>query len=125
MKELAKTIKTMKKSATIDLLVGEMNGAVQELQNDLKSLSYLLNPSPTVENTTQLEATSTVVPLMEIIPAVTLASILIETAVRIEALIDAVEELAKLAEFTTNDDKSKQSKMKDKIVPNESKTEEV
>ncbi|XVF51245.1 hypothetical protein PTKIN_Ptkin04bG0169200 [Pterospermum kingtungense] len=127
MRELAETIKTMNKSSTIDLLVGEMNGAVQELQNDLKSLSYLLNPSPTLENkkleTGSMEATATVVPLMEIIPAVTLASILIETAARIEALVDAVEELAKLAEFTVNDDKSKQSKMKDKIVPNEEKNE--
>ncbi|XWS61556.1 hypothetical protein CRYUN_Cryun07bG0135400 [Craigia yunnanensis] len=127
-RELAETVKTMKKSSTIDLLVGEMNNAVQELQNDLKSLSCLLNPSPTPENkkleTACMEATATV-PLMEIIPAVTLASILIEIALRIEALVDAVEELAKLAEFTIKDEKSKQSKMKDKIITDEEKTKET
>ncbi|XWS50140.1 hypothetical protein CRYUN_Cryun12cG0063200 [Craigia yunnanensis] len=125
-RELAETVKTMKKSSTIDLLVGEMNSAVQELQNDLKSLSHLLNPSADPENkkleTSCMEATTTTVPLMEIIPVVTLASIIIEIVVRIESLVDNVEELAKLAEFPTRDDKSKQSKMKDKIVSDE-KTE--
>ena len=126
-RELAETVKTMKKSSTIDLLVGEMNSAVQELQNDLKSLSHLLNPSADPENkkleTACMEATTTTVPLMEIIPVVTLASIIIEISVRIESLVDAVEELAKLAEFPTRDDKSKQSKMKDKIVSDEEKAE--
>ncbi|KAK6262694.1 hypothetical protein QUC31_008510 [Theobroma cacao] len=124
-RELAETVKTMKKSSTIDLLVGEMNTAVQELQNDLKSLSYLLNPSTIPENKkmkTSMEATATV-PLMEIIPVVTLASILIEIAVRIEALVGAVKELAKLADFATHDDKSKQTKTKDKFVPDEKQSE--
>ncbi|XP_022754202.1 aluminum-activated malate transporter 10-like [Durio zibethinus] len=126
-RELAETVKTMKKSSTIDLLVGEMNSAVQELQNDLKSLSYLLNPSSGPENknleTACMEATTPTVPLMEIIPVVTLASILIEIVVRIEALVDAVEELGKLAEFATRDAGSKQSQMKDEIVTIEEKTE--
>ncbi|XP_022721831.1 aluminum-activated malate transporter 10-like [Durio zibethinus] len=126
-RELAETVKTMKKSSIVDLLVGEMNSAVQELQNDLKSLSYLLNPSTTPEKkkleTACIEATTTV-PLMEFIPVVTLASILIEIAVRIEAVVDAVEELAKSAEFRIDDDdKSKQSKIKDKIVSEEEKIE--
>ncbi|XVF12906.1 hypothetical protein REPUB_Repub08aG0160300 [Reevesia pubescens] len=125
-RELAETVKKMKKSSTIDLLVEEMNSAVQELQNDLKSLSHLLNPSLIPENkileTACMEATTATVPLIEIIPMVTLASILIEIATRIEALVNAVEELAKLAEFGINDDKSKQSKMKDKIVSDEEKT---
>ncbi|XVE58130.1 hypothetical protein DITRI_Ditri04bG0145400 [Diplodiscus trichospermus] len=126
LKELAETVRTMKKSSTIDLLVGEMNSGVQQLQNDLKSLSCFLNPSTTPENkqleTACMEATATV-PLMEIIPVVTLASILIEITVRIEGLVDAVDELAKLAEFAINDDKSKQRKMKDEIVSDEEKNE--
>lgn len=127
MRELAETVKTMKKSSTIDLLVGEMNSAVEELRNDLTSLCHLLNPSAAPENkesvTASMEAKIATVPLMEIIPVVTLASILIEIAMRIEALVDAVEELAKLAGFGTQDDKSNQSKMKDKIAADEDKTE--
>lgn len=98
----------MNKSPTIDLLVEEMNSAVEELHNDLKSLSHLLNPSTTAEN--QISATA-LVPFMEIIPVVTLASILIEIAVRIEALVGSVEELVK------------ESEMKDKIVAKEEKPE--
>ncbi|XWS38180.1 hypothetical protein CRYUN_Cryun19dG0108200 [Craigia yunnanensis] len=104
-----------------------MNSAVQELQNDLKSLSHFLNPSTTPENkkleTASMETTTATVPLMKIVPVVTLASILIEIAARIEALVDVVEELAKSAEFATRDDKCKQSKMKDKIVSDAEKTE--
>ncbi|XVF10339.1 hypothetical protein REPUB_Repub07fG0174300 [Reevesia pubescens] len=126
-RELAEIVKTTKKSSTIDLLVGEMNSAVQELQNDLKSLSHLLNPSTNPENkkleTDSCLETTASVPFMEIIPVVTLASMLIEIGVRIEALVDAVEELAKLAVFEIHDEKSKQSKLKDKSVSDERKTE--
>ncbi|KAJ6414989.1 hypothetical protein OIU84_003898 [Salix udensis] len=44
-KELAKTIKTLKKSSSIDFLVEEMSGAVQDLQNEIKSLPNLLRPA--------------------------------------------------------------------------------
>ncbi|TYH80092.1 hypothetical protein ES332_D03G109000v1 [Gossypium tomentosum] len=108
-KELAESVKKMNKSPTIDLLVEEMNSALEELHNDLKSLSHLLNPSTTAEN--QISATG-LVPFMEIIPVVTLASILIEISVRIEALVGSVEELVK------------ESEMKDKIVAKEEKPEE-
>ncbi|PPD99709.1 hypothetical protein GOBAR_DD03272 [Gossypium barbadense] len=107
-KELAESVKKMNKSPTIDLLVEEMNSALEELHNDLKSLSHLLNPSTTAEN--QISATG-LVPFMEIIPVVTLASILIEISVRIEALVGSVEELVK------------ESEMKDKIVAKEEKPE--
>ncbi|XVE64632.1 hypothetical protein DITRI_Ditri07aG0116100 [Diplodiscus trichospermus] len=126
-RELAETVKTTKKSCSIDLLMGEMNSAVQELQNDLKSLSHLLNPGAAPEDkkmeTACMEATIATIPLMEITPVVTLASILIEIVARIEALVGAVEELAKLAEFPICDDKSNQSKIKDAIVSDEEKTE--
>ncbi|KAK8618132.1 hypothetical protein V6N13_116003 [Hibiscus sabdariffa] len=109
-RELAEIVKTMKKSSTIDLLVGEMNSAVQELQNDLKSLRGLWNRSTVPENKTSGAACSEAtpaLPLMEMIPVVTLASILIEISAQIEAVVDAVEELANLAEFGIN--KCKQS----------------
>ncbi|KAG4187497.1 hypothetical protein ERO13_A08G081200v2 [Gossypium hirsutum] len=120
-RELAETVKMMKKkSSTTDLLAEEMKSAVQELQNDLKTIPHLLNPSAIPGNKTLetacSEATTPTVTLMELVPVVTLASILIEISGRIEALVDAVEELAKLAEFGINDDKSKHSKMTDKTV---------
>ncbi|KAL4325247.1 hypothetical protein GQ457_11G025360 [Hibiscus cannabinus] len=110
-RELAEIVKTMKKSSTIDLLVGEMNSAVQELQNDLKSLPGLWNRSTVPENKTSGAACSEAtpaLPLMEMIPVVTLASILIEISAQIEAFVDAVEELSNLAEFGINN-KCKQS----------------
>ncbi|OMP02860.1 Aluminum-activated malate transporter [Corchorus olitorius] len=125
-REVAESAKTMKKSSNTELLIGEMNAAVQELQNDLKSLSNLLNPSPTPENKNleaPMEAKAETVPIMEIIPVVTLSSILIEFSVRVEVLVDTVEELANLAEFKIHDDKSKQRKLNDKIAPDEEETD--
>ncbi|KAK8636691.1 hypothetical protein V6N13_124431 [Hibiscus sabdariffa] len=116
-REVAETVKKMNKSPTVFMLIGEMNGAVEELRNDLKSLSQLLDLSTSAENKEHET------PLMEIIPVVTLASILIEIAVRTEAIVSSVEELAKLAEFAAHDGKSKRSEMKDKIVPDEEKPE--
>ncbi|KAE8732732.1 hypothetical protein F3Y22_tig00001750pilonHSYRG00022 [Hibiscus syriacus] len=92
-RELAETVKTMKRSSNIDLLPARRS-----------------------------EATPAV-PLMDIIQVVTLASMLIEISGRIEALVDDVEELAKLAKFGINDDKCKQSEMKDKSASDEVKNE--
>ncbi|XP_039045239.1 aluminum-activated malate transporter 10-like [Hibiscus syriacus] len=123
-RELAENLKTMKKSSTIDLLVSEMNNAVQELESDLKLLPRLPEQSTVSENKTLdaacREATPTV-PLMDIIQVVTLASMLIEISGRIEALVDDEEELARLAEFGINDDKCMQSEMKDKSLSGEEK----
>ena len=113
--ELARVIKTMKKSSSIDFLVGQMNSSVQDLQNDLKSLPSLLvtqpiTPVPEALNAQEkkIEQTSTTqpasVPLMEIVPLVTLTSLLIEISSRIEGIVDAVEELADLAQFKPVDD---------------------
>ena len=109
-RELALTIKTMKKSSNIHFMVGDMNNAVQELQVNLKALPKLFNPpskpeaaeTPEDKTTEQQPASKTVVtimPLMDIIPLVTLTSLLIEIVTRINGIVDAVEELAKLAEF--------------------------
>ncbi|BFG32048.1 hypothetical protein CerSpe_183220 [Prunus speciosa] len=122
-KELAKTMKTMKKSSTIDFLVGEMNNAVLELQEDLKSLPTLFIPQPLQEaecpeNKSTEQDSKKAVPLMEIIPLVTLASLLIEIVSRIEGMVSAVEELAGLAEFKSVEDrKTNQNQTTNKVVP--------
>ncbi|XP_031262764.1 aluminum-activated malate transporter 10-like isoform X2 [Pistacia vera] len=122
-KELAKIIKTMTKSSTIDLLVGEMNNAVEDLQNDLKTLSGLFNPEDeTPENNNETQKTSlkttTEIPLLGVISVVTFASLLIEIASRIEAVVEEVEKLANLAEFQVMDQcKSKQNQASTEIIP--------
>ncbi|KAK9275734.1 hypothetical protein L1049_023002 [Liquidambar formosana] len=140
-RELALMIKTMRKSTKIDFLVGEMNIAVQELQNDLKSLPTSLLPPPppppspplpeaeTTPESKQRETisnTAATVPLIEVIPLVTLASLLIEIATRIEGIVDTVEELAELAEFKPAvQGKSKQDQSTNKSAPDEKKDEET
>lgn len=101
----------MKRSSQIDISIEEMNDAVQDLQENLKSLScFLIEPKAleaTVENENK-EAILTV-PLVEVLPLVSFASLLIEIAGRIEGLVKAVEELANLAEF-----KPKQNQLENK-----------
>ncbi|GLT56106.1 hypothetical protein SLA2020_291770 [Shorea laevis] len=105
LKELATTIKTMTKSSTIDILVAEMNFAVQELQNALNSLPSQFIPPElmTVEGSADAKGEcatkSGMPPLLEVLPLVTAVSLLIEIAARIGGVVDAVEELASLAEF--------------------------
>ncbi|XP_058223664.1 aluminum-activated malate transporter 10-like [Rhododendron vialii] len=107
LKELAATMKTMRKYSTTDVLVGEMNFAVQELQNALKSLpNQQLQIGATGEQTT----TEFIVPLIDILPLATAIFLLIEIAARIKGIVDAVDELADLAEFKPEiDEQSKQS----------------
>ncbi|EXC07933.1 Aluminum-activated malate transporter 10 [Morus notabilis] len=106
-KELASIVKTMKKSSSIDFLAEQMNSRVQGLRNELKFLPSLVTPETpkeagnvqdskkTKENSVGLASAS----LMEIVPLATLTSLLIENAARIEGIVDAVEELADLAQF--------------------------
>ncbi|XP_052192058.1 aluminum-activated malate transporter 10 [Diospyros lotus] len=111
LKELVVTMKTMTKSSTTDLTVGEMNFAVQELQNALKSLPIqLLFPTISANNATAETTTEQfAVPLIKILPLATAMSLLIEIAARIEGIVDQVDELADLAEFKpAADNKSKQ-----------------
>ncbi|PSS03924.1 Aluminum-activated malate transporter like [Actinidia chinensis var. chinensis] len=112
LKEMVVTMKTMTKSSTTDLLVEEMNFAVQELQNALKALpNQLISPHGSA-NDTKVETTSKqfIVPVIEIVPLATTISLLSEIAARIEGIVDAVEDLADLAEFKpATDNKPKQS----------------
>lgn len=102
-REIVKTMKTMKKSSSADLLISEMNESVQELQKELRCLSCVL-PDPEAaqtakDNENKKTAKKSAIPLMEIIPMVTFASMLMEITVRIVSLTEVVSELADLAEF--------------------------
>lgn len=112
LKELAVTMKTMTKSPTTDLSVGEMNFSAQELQNALKSLPNPLLFPPLSENDKKGEATTkhSAVTLIDIVPLATAISLLIEIATRIERIADEVDVLATLAEFdSVSDEKSQQN----------------
>lgn len=63
---------------------------------------------------------------MDIVPLVTLASLLTEIASRIEGVVDAVEELATLAEFKPMpNDKTEENQTTNKVVPDQHKEEET
>ncbi|KAF9616444.1 hypothetical protein IFM89_029698, partial [Coptis chinensis] len=105
LKELAHITKTMRKSSTIDFSVEDMKGAVQDLQDALKSLPTQINTSkqPVGEAPQEKKMDAivahTTIPLIEVVPLVTAASLLIEITTRIEGLVVEVDELARLANF--------------------------
>lgn len=124
----------MKKSSNIGFLVGEMNSAVQEFQDHLKSLPTLSIPQSLQEadqnaenkNTEPTSTKAESVPLMDVVPLVTLASLLTEIASRIEGVVDAVEKLADLAEFKPMpDDKTEANQPTNKVVPGQHIEEET
>nr|GEU34280.1 aluminum-activated malate transporter 10-like [Tanacetum cinerariifolium] len=102
----------MTHAAQIDLTTNEMKKAVEDLQNDLKSLPGLL-----IQSHKKLE-------LLEVIPLVTFITLLIELASRIEGgILKTVEELADLAKFKKVKDEMELQKTQDtsKIVDNTEK----
>ncbi|CAH1419878.1 unnamed protein product [Lactuca virosa] len=117
-RELATIVSTTTRSNKIDMAVEDMKNAVQELQNDLKSLPDLLvqphdkgeesSTPKSLEKNDRVPSQITVIPLMEVIPIVSFASLLMETASRIEEnIVKAVEELADSAQFKQPADKMK------------------
>ncbi|XP_038906852.1 aluminum-activated malate transporter 10 [Benincasa hispida] len=107
LKELSIVIKKMKKSTKIDFLVSDMNIALQELQNAIKSLPQMeVSLSEQEENNEKATITP---PLMELLPLATLVSLLIETTSRIEHVVNAVETLANVANFDSEEEKKKPS----------------
>lgn len=100
LKELAMTVKTMTKSTKTQLLVQEMNLAVQSFQSVFKDLSkqaVLQLENETDEEKTAKKAQK--VPIMAIFPLATMASLLIEIAERVEGIFVEVDEMAAQAEF--------------------------
>lgn len=101
LKELSSTIKTMRKSPDVDFLVSEMNNAVEDLQEALKSLPQILPPTPreATEEQRPPPFSTTTLPLMEVLPLATASSLLIEMARRIQGVANEVDELAGLVNF--------------------------
>ncbi|XVF33131.1 hypothetical protein REPUB_Repub17cG0141800 [Reevesia pubescens] len=126
LKELAITMKKMKKSPKIDFRVAEMNFAVQELQDALKSLPSHLIASTSSSTEESMEAKAVTInkanvlpPIMKVLPLVTVVSLLAEIAARIGGVVDAVGELASLAEFKpAKDQKPKQNQPTSKPISN-------
>lgn len=121
LKELAATVKTMRKSSEIDFSIGEMQFAVLKLENAMKSLPNHLvaTPSSTSDGDAKAEPirkTATPSSVMEILPLATLVSMLTETAARIKEIADEVNELAKLADFKPpNTKKASQSQSSNQV----------
>ncbi|KAI3850517.1 hypothetical protein MKW92_002193 [Papaver armeniacum] len=119
LRELTVMIKTMKKSSTIEFSIGDMTSAVQELQHAIKCLPIPPPKTPLlpllVKSQTEItelvpttQAANT--PLMEVLNLVTITSLLVEISARIEDIVEAVNELAKMTGFTesTIEEKKKQ-----------------
>ncbi|CDP20970.1 unnamed protein product [Coffea canephora] len=123
LRELAINLETFKKTSKMDISIEEMNNSVQEVKNYLKSLPGLVL-TPTTSETKSSETaimepllTTNTIPLVEVIPLVTFTSLLIEIPTRVEAIVDAVEELANKAKFKpAPDDKPKQNEQNNKTV---------
>ncbi|CAN4127148.1 unnamed protein product [Withania somnifera] len=115
LKELALNMKTMRKASKMDMLRQEKNNAIQELETLMEQRSGLLiKPKGAKKEKDDQEKpvirTSTnAIPLVEIIPTATFASLVIEIATRIEGVVDAVGELSKSAKFKLEDAENNQS----------------
>lgn len=111
LKELSSSMRTMKKSPSVNLLAGEMKNSVEELRISLSSLTEQLaitQPRPAEsgelgnKNSSDVDDRDVVIvvmPLTEAMALVTIASLLIEISARIEGVVQAVAALAELACF--------------------------
>lgn len=104
LRELADMMKNTRKSSKMDFLVFDMNSAVQELQETLKTVPIETNKpeeevSSEEDNKGDCEDRAMSMSLHEVLPVATLVSLLIENAARIQTTVEAVDELANLADF--------------------------
>ncbi|KAI3469115.1 hypothetical protein Pfo_025778 [Paulownia fortunei] len=127
LRDLAASIKSMTRSSTLDISVDEMNNVIEELQNYMKDLpALILFINPETEKAERVLATNEALSLPEIIPLVTFASLLIESARRVEDIVDAVQELASMAEFRdVPADKTIENHFNDISVHDQRKDEET
>ena len=121
LKELVIIMKTLTKSSKIELLIGEMNFAVQKLQDSLNSVpNSFIGPTVSTlqapnEAKREIIPKTTIPSLMDVFPMASLVYLLIQIAARIEGIADAVDQLAGLAEFKlAMDENSKQKKSTNK-----------
>ncbi|KAK9743193.1 hypothetical protein RND81_03G223400 [Saponaria officinalis] len=121
LKELATTIRTNRRSTSTDFSVDEMNSKVEDLQNALKSLPCrIVLPKSTTENPVQgnekkLESSSKA-SMMEVLSVGTLVTLLVEAVGRIEQIVEAVNSLAVVAEFKTQNEKKPQQKQSSEMT---------
>ncbi|KAK1376620.1 Aluminum-activated malate transporter 10 [Heracleum sosnowskyi] len=100
-KELAIIMKTMTKSPSIHISIGQMNVAVHELQDALKNVpNQVVVQILQASNDGMKGETTNTRPLLEILPLATVASLLVELAARIEVIVKEVDQLADQAEFS-------------------------
>nr|VDC81130.1 unnamed protein product [Brassica rapa] len=111
LRELAEMINNTRKSSKMDFLVFDMNTAVHELREILKTVPVATNKP---EEGDSNEDRTMPMSVHEVLPVATLVSLLIENAARIQKTVEAVDELANLADFKqdskkkTGDNKAKQ-----------------
>ncbi|CAF2034486.1 hypothetical protein HID58_031536 [Brassica napus] len=101
LRELADILKNTRRSSKMDFLVFDMNSAVQELQETLKTIPIQTNKPEEEEEVPSDEGEDRTIPmsLHEVLPVATLVSLLIENAARIQTTVEAVDVLANLADF--------------------------
>lgn len=107
LRELADMMKNTRKSSKMDFLVFDMNSAVQELQETLKTVPIETNKpeekeAPSEEDNDKgdnSEDSTMSMSLHDVLPVATLVTLLIENAARIQTTVEAIEELANLADF--------------------------
>lgn len=110
LKEMSRSIKEMTKSWSIELLIEEMNNAVCELQSALHSLPSNLTPQM-IAAEAETEDNKLKFSVIEALPLITVATLLIDISARIEGVVDTFNALASLASFKPlKDDKPKQNK---------------
>ncbi|KAI4343147.1 hypothetical protein MLD38_027683 [Melastoma candidum] len=84
-------VKSMSKTSVLDALLAETDGAVKDLEEYLSDVSNLMVHSS--------EESQTITDVMDVIPAMTFASLLIEISTRTKAIAGAVQELSESADF--------------------------
>ncbi|KAI3856572.1 hypothetical protein MKX03_032436 [Papaver bracteatum] len=125
LKELAVVTKSMTKSTAIDFLVEQMNSTVEDLQTTIKSLPTQFSPPSTgleghgeeKEKKDNPIISPIIVPFMDVIPLVTLSSLLTEITIRIEKIVEAVDELSMMADFSTENEKKKNQPKQNQTNP--------
>nr|CAB3487958.1 unnamed protein product [Digitaria exilis] len=114
LREASGSVRSMTTSRAVDMAVADMNAAVEEMQADLRAIpsSCLLLAGSAAENTAATSA------LMDAAAQLfTVTSLLIEVSSRIEGVVDAVDTLARLANFKSADEEEKPAKSVAKAGP--------
>lgn len=96
LKELSSSIMSMRRSQIIDSLVKDMKDSAQDLKSALRTLPSCQS---TQTPTATLAGDASKASLVDALPLITAASLLMEVSVRMEGVVTAVDVLASLAGF--------------------------